>query len=438
MFKRYFYIFVLLVTYTYHIGVANSKMLTYEQLVQEALVHSPILKPSDAKLNVMEKSVKLNNSYYFPTFEIKQKYLNTTGPVNAFGMKLTKKELMASDFQNIDKLNTPDSENIHQTTLSVYIPIDISGSISANKNVIDNQNSATEFEKKWVETEIKKNLYALYYTNLNLMKMEDFLKKERKFLEGVARAYDIKSSENKNRYLTYNQARIILENIAEGINSTKVERNKILESVRYICGVEDVELASVLPKELDITNMSAGQEATFYRYDLESMKKMMDAASASIIKEEKNYWPSLGAFAEYNITTGKFDHYAKDRTVGIGLNWSFGMSIPASVSLAKANFVLSKTNYESKKTSVLSEVKKLKDELEQLKYAIESIEKKHKLFEENKKILDYQYKRGSVELYNMLDNFTHYLQNYSELQNKKSEYRSKLISYTLNFQQGVK
>ncbi|MBF0360625.1 MAG: TolC family protein [Oligoflexia bacterium] len=439
MFVRYLAIFVLLMTSTYYyIGTANSKILTYEQLVQEALIHSPILKPSDARSNIMEKSIKLNDSYYFPTFEIKQKYLATSHPVNAFGMKLTKKELMASDFQNIDKLNRPDAENIHQTTLSIYIPIDISGSIGANKKVIENQNGATELEKKWLEIEIRKNLYALYYTNFNLVQLEDFLKRERKFLEGVAKSYDIKNSENKNRYLTYNHARIILEDIADGINSTRVERNKILESVRYICGVASVELSNVLPKDYNYSRHDEKENTTLNRYDLLSMKKMMDVASTSIIKEEKKYWPSLGVFAEYNITTGKFDHYANDGTIGVGLTWNFGLSIPASVSYFKANFMLSKTDYENKEMSVLSEIKKLKDELEQLEYKIGSMEKRHQLFEENKKILNYQYRRGSVDLYNMLDNFTHYLQNYSELQSKKSEYRSKLISYIMNFKQGVK
>ncbi|MBF0206435.1 MAG: TolC family protein [Oligoflexia bacterium] len=441
MFRKFSVILILFMIQASYSKNIGAKVLNYEQLIQTALEHSPLLKAIDAKLNIMDSSTKLANSYYFPTFEIKQRYLSTTNPVNAFGLKLTKKEFKMADFQNIDKLNSPNTESTHQTTLSVYIPINISGSINASKNIINNQSSALQFEKKWIGNEIKKNLYALYYTNFNLFAMDDFLKKERKFLEKVANAYDIKSSENKNRYLSYNQARIILETINEGINSIKLERNKILESVRYLCGAEneDLELAKVLPRELSWQNpnYNINNERIYSRYDLLATSKQMDAASATITKEEKNYWPNLGILGEYNITTGKFDNYAKDRTLGVVLSWNFGMSIPSTVSLAKANYILRKTELESKKAEVLSDTKRLRDELEQLTYSITSMEKKHQFFEENKKILDYQYRRGSVDLYNMLDNFTHYLQNYSQLQTSKSTYRAKLAEYTINFQTEV-
>jgi hypothetical protein len=175
-------------------------------------------------MNVIEKSNALANSYYFPVFDIKQKAISTTNPVNVFGMKLMKEDFKMADFQNVDKLNNPDAEGVHQTTLSLYLPIDIAGGISAQKNIIAEQGSATLFEKKWIQSEIKKNLYSLYYANIHLLQVESFLRNEKKFLGNIIKNYDTKSSENKNRFLSYNQARIILENISDGLNGVEAEK----------------------------------------------------------------------------------------------------------------------------------------------------------------------------------------------------------------------
>jgi hypothetical protein len=108
--------------------------------------------------------------------------------------------------------------------------------ISAEKSVLTEQESAVGLERKWIGQELKKSIYTLYYANIYLTESEKFLIEEKQFLEKLIANYDAKSEENKNRYLVYNQARIIVENIKEGLNATLKEKEKILESLKYLCG----------------------------------------------------------------------------------------------------------------------------------------------------------------------------------------------------------
>lgn len=411
-------------------SVAYSQEVNFDSLVAISYNSSPFLKTNKSKQELTDNYKELVNSYYFPVIYFKEEIISTNNPMYSFGGKLTQEKLQANDFASIDKLNNPDRNEIYKSSAGVYLPIDISNSISQKKNVVEKEKESLIFEEKWIKKELEKNLYSLYFANINLVELAIFLKSEKNFLEKIINIYDTKSDENKNRYLSYNQARIILENINEGLNVIEVEKEKILNNVKYISGIDSLVLSTALPREI-IVNSDVDN---FKRYDLDSMGKVVESKEMNVRLKQKAYLPSLNLFGEYSKTSDSLlKNEGKDNTVGLQFVWNFGLSINKDVSVARAEQNVAKEQYQSKLREVNTEIKNQKKELDRLKIQIESMEKKHQLFTENKKILSYQYQRGSVDLYNLLDNFVNYIQNYSDLQRVKSEYRAKLISYAINF-----
>ncbi len=411
---------------------AYAEKFNLDQLVEQSELNSPLLKTNQAKVSYAEAASSLANSYYFPVFNFTQRYTESTNPVQAFGMKLMREDFSQSDFA-MDKLNNPDKTKAHQSSFTLYVPIDIAGSIGAQKSVIEAQKEAAQFEGQWIKKEIKKNLTALYHAYYSLDDLQKFFQSEREFLSKIVKLYDTKSDENKNRYLSYNQARIILDSLQEGSEVLSNEKNKILKNMTYLAGVESIELERKDAPKINFKDLSL---KTQERYDLASMSKYVSSLEAEVSKEKRGYLPEFSLFGQYNLTSEKFGKDpGNDTTVGAQLSWTLGLSTSERISLSKAKTLQARYEYEDKERKAKTDIAIQSEELEKIETTLRHMENRHNIFSENKKILNFQYQRGSVELYNLLDNFISYVQNYSDLMKLKAEYQSKLATYKQNFKE---
>ena len=411
---------------------AHAEVFSLDKLISQSELNSPLLKTNQAKISYAEAARGLANSYYFPVFNFTQRYTESDNPVQAFGMKLMREDFTTNDFA-INKLNNPDKTKAHQSSFTLYVPIDIAGAIGAQKDVIEAQKEAAQFEGEWIKKEIKKNLTALYHAYYSLDDLQKFFESEREFLSKIVKLYDTKSDENKNRYLSYNQARIILDSLQEGSEVLRNEKNKILKNMSYLAGVQSIELER---KDLPKINFKDLSLKTQERYDLSSMSKYVSSLEAEISKEKRAYLPELSLFGQYNLTSEKFGKDSgKDTTVGAQLSWTLGLSTAERVSLSKAKTLQARYELEDKERKAQTDIAIQSEELEKMETSLKHMENRHMIFTENKKILNYQYQRGSVELYNLLDNFISYVQNYSDFMKLKADYQAKLATYAQNFKE---
>jgi len=414
------------------IQIAYAEKLTLKELLLSSETNSPLLKSNQAKVSYADAAKNLANSYYFPVFNFTQRYAESTNPVQAFGMKLMSENFKMQDFA-IDKLNNPDKAKAHQSSFNLFVPIDVFGAISAQKKVIQDQKESAKFEGEWIKKEIKKNIKSLYYAYFSIDDLKNFFLNEKIFLTKIIKLYDSKNDDNKNRYLSYNQARIILDSLQEGAETLEIEKSKILKELKYVTGVSDIELVrsemtSQRPKDI----ISKGEE----RFDLISMQKYVNSLDAEVLKVKKNYLPELSLFGQYNLSSEKLsERTGKDTTIGAQLSWTFGASLFQNVALSRAKSLQAHYEYEDKDRRAKTDLSVQEEELEKLQTNLLHKENRHNIFVENKSILNFQYQRGSVELYNLLDNFISYIQNYSEYMKLKAEYQSKLALFEQNFKE---
>lgn len=410
---------------------AHAEKFTLDQLISRSDETSPLLKISQSKVSYTDAAFSLANSYYFPVFNFTQKYTESTNPVQAFGMKLMREDFTMADFQ-IDKLNNPDKTKAHQSSFTIAMPIDISGTIGLQKKVIDEQRNSAQFEGLWIKKELKKNITALYHAYYSLEDLQKFFAEEKDFLAKIVKLYDSKSEDNKNRYLSYNQARIILDSLVEGGEILNKEKAKILKELAYLVGIENVELEKIVVESPSLKDLSTKGED---RLDLVSLQKNLNSIDAEISKEKRGYLPELSIFGQYNLSSEDFGKTGRDTTVGAQLSWTLGVSNSERVSLFQAKKAMLSNQYEDKSRRVKTDIALQVDELEKIQTSIKHMENRHQIFKENKKILSFQYGRGSVELYNLLDNFINYVQNFSDLMKLRTEYQTKLAAYAQNFKE---
>ena len=407
---------------------ATAKTYSLEEILQLSKQNSPILAYSTAKIERVSAEVKLISAAYFPILNIDETFSRSTNPVNVFAMKLNQQQFTMNDFA-IDKLNEPDSRDNYQTSINVYLPLDISGEIGLTKKSAERMKEASTHEMKWRQKEVQKNIYTLFYAYKHLGEMKIFLEKELDYLKKFIAQYDSKNKDNKNRYLSYNQARILKENVEEGIEILVIEKKNINNQMIFISGIADLIVDETAPVSLtkELEKWKNAPDKPLNRDDLQAMQSQLQAADFWIKKEKRSLLPRLGIFTDYQIHSFDLNDYANNYTVGAKLTWSFGASTPAKIALATTQKRELESMHDQTQKKVQTDHQELIADLNKIEMSINRAENKHKLYQENKEILTFQYKRGSIDLYNLLENFAMYIDNFSKLQKIKTDYQSKLI-----------
>jgi outer membrane protein len=430
---------VVVITYaTLHAASAAAAALSLQELAAQAETSSPLLRAADERTYAAEEGTRVASAGHFPALHLSQSLLGSNNPVEAFTAKLLERDFRASDFE-IQSLNHPDFTVLNQTSASISLPLFLGGSVRAATRAAEAQRAALAEERRWIKKELIRNIYALYHSYWALSDLEAFLHGERDYLEHVVASYDAKTPENRNRFLSYNQALIILSSIDGGLAAAAQEKSKILTTLSFLTGAQVSELSPPGRDPLDDFDWQSTPrdtaEALLRREDLRAMEYQRDALEAEKDRSRATLIPGLVGFVQHDLNTEKWSRFAQDTTVGATLTWSFAVASLREVDLAGRNVAVANRELDEKKAQTRNELSTLRLDLERLSEALQQAERRHRLFAQNKELMTLQYQQGSVELYNMLDNFQHYLENYRGLLQTKSELRSLLVRYADNFRE---
>jgi outer membrane protein TolC len=202
----------------------------------------------------------------------------------------------------------------------------------------------------------------------------------------------------------------------------------MIADLKFVSGIEELSYENINLSSVDmLSNFDPNAEVSkpLLREDLFSAASYMESLKLDASSEKSKILPNIGAFANANFSSKNFERFGKDYTLGIRLSWDFGLFSFRTASLSESKKESAQYEYDKNKKQIESEVYKLKEDINLLESKIASMEKQQTLFEENKKILTSQYRMGSIDLYNLLDNFAHYIENKGNIQKLKTEYKFK-------------
>ncbi|MFH1283883.1 MAG: TolC family protein [bacterium] len=411
----------------------SAKDYTVEELVNIAWDKSPLLKEAQREKDIINTAKELTEAYHMPILSFSQSLERSNNPVKVFSYKLMQEDFKMPDF-SINSLNNPDLRNQNLSAFTLILPLYSGNQITQQSKSLKDKVEFMDYQKNWIKKIVRRNIYGLFYAYYYMDELEQFLTSEKKYLDSILDSYDAKTLNNKNRYLSYNQGRIIEESIMEGRDEITANKKAIIAQIEFISGVSDINL-DMSSKDIfmDLKWNQLDENANVEREDIRAMEKYADSLKKEIAVSKAVYLPHLNGFANYNFSSEEFDNYGEDYTLGLEVGWNFGLSSFKSVLLADKKESAAREKYFTLINQAKKEVKELKSDLEGLKQKLGRYENKDILFRENKKILTSQYKQGSIDLYNLLDNFAHYIQNKSELQQMKASFKMKLATYLDNF-----
>lgn len=407
-----------------------------KSLVEKSYISSPFIKQLDANIEILDAAKSMIHSYHYPELNFTQGIYNSTSPLSVFAFKLEEAQINQSDF-NPTLLNNPNDRTTNKSSLTLKIPIYTAGQLSYKEEALSMQKKSVEEQKLWVKKVLRKNIYGLYYALEYLNDFEKFLDEEAKYLQNLLNFYDAKTAVNQNRYLSYNKGKIISVSIEEAKLDVLNSKNNILEDLKYLTGLEALTIPNIDNNSEDIFNniywKGFKNSQKLNRQDLAALESMIASHDKDLSSDKGKFIPNLGAFANYSLNTEDFSKSADNYTVGLVLSWDIGLSKFKGIDLAKSKKYLSELEYENKKASIDNELNKQFDNLTNLEQKIQKLENKHQIYLENKKILSSQYKKGSMDLYNLLDNFAYYIENRGTLAKVKAEYKLSLADYINNY-----
>ena len=175
-------IFLFLIFFSLELSSAEN----LKGIIDKAFVSSPLIRKMDSNIKVVQDAERMAFSYHYPVFNFSQSIMNTNDPVNVFAFKLQQQDFKMSDF-DINSLNKPSARTDNQSSFTLMVPIYAGGQIVDKTQALSLQKESMEAQKAWIKKVLRRNIYGIYYSIVNLDEMHSFLDEQNKYLANILR-----------------------------------------------------------------------------------------------------------------------------------------------------------------------------------------------------------------------------------------------------------
>ncbi|MEI6092961.1 MAG: TolC family protein, partial [bacterium] len=162
--KYFFLLFTIF--FSFYSTSIKAEALTLKQIVNTAMLSSPVIRNIQGNIEVAEEAEKLVSSYHYPVINFTQSLMRSDNPVNVFAFKLGQEQFTMNDF-DINALNNPNPRTNNQSSFTLFLPIYAGGEISRKHSAVSKQLESAEYQKAWAKKIVRRNIYTLYYAIVN-------------------------------------------------------------------------------------------------------------------------------------------------------------------------------------------------------------------------------------------------------------------------------
>jgi len=339
---------------------------------------------------------------------------------NVFGFKVQSREATFGDFGFAEfdmsgqsnplpvapkALNYPNARNYYQTKISYMLPIYTGGKLSEYENITESMHRMSQYDTQKLLNEkvfqTKKAFYDIslvsnYITNLskiikNIQRLEKIVNTMIK--EGYAQNIDLLEVQARKAEAQsmYNQAKL----------------NKDL-AYQFLSFLVNKDVTSI-KKMNDMAPMPRVNRSILEANNIDIQKALLglQISQMALNVEKSNYYPEVGAFAEYSSVDNVLwnDFFDKDSyTIGLQLKWNIfnGGIDAANLEKAKVNYLMVNDQVELAKKGIALKAKKLKTEALSAKSDIRNYNRQlhfvKKVYENYRE----KYKEGMVSISDVL------------------------------------
>lgn len=306
-------------------GEENLHKMSLKQAISSAITTNNQLKSSAYTVLAAQEQASLAGLSYYPALAFEQSFSLSNAPTQAFMMKLDQGRFTQNDFL-INNLNKPAAQHDFKTSLSV------------RQAVYDPAASA---ERAFARHDVKKNMLQLDAAkeNIAFQVFQQYLKSKKSSAHVQATEQALKEAQENVRLaavrsqagmgLKSDELRAKTELFSRELEHQTAVNARTLARMRLalLLGANEMEMVEIeddtklLPADLNYEMLL--QSARVQRKDIQALIEETEKSGASLQRARSLMYPSVGAFASYqlNAKNSPFESDNDSWLAGINLTW---------------------------------------------------------------------------------------------------------------------
>ena len=321
-------------------AVSAMEAVDFREAVARALSNSPFLQGAEEEAIAARYDADAARGFLLPSVRFDEKFVRTTVPAEAFGLKMNQEKLLASDFDDVRNFNNPPPRNDFIATLSLEQPL------FAPKAYIGYGMAKVEADAKNQDLYRRKEdaVYRVLAAVLDVVTARQFVEVAGQGHSDAREHLRIAESlEAAGMGLTSDSLRAKVA--VASAESAKVTAENRLEIARRRLalalggpGARPVDVTGPPPEFPDPGTPGDRETGTIDRADLRASSLRLTNAGSVVRLRRSGYLPDVGLSAAYQVD-GEDDPFTSDNRswkVGVGFTWNIFDGMRREAELGKA------------------------------------------------------------------------------------------------------
>jgi len=312
----------------------------FRQAVARALSNNAFLSAAGEEVVAARRDADVARGYLLPSLRFEEKFVRTSVPGEAFGLKMNQEKLLATDFADVRNFNSPAPRNDFIATLSLEQPL------FAPKAYIGYGMAKVEADAKGEDLHRRKEdaVYRVLASVLDVVTARRFVEVAGQGLSDAREHLRIAGSlESAGMGLASDvlRAKVAVAS-AEGAKVTAENRLELARRGLALAmgepGALPVDVTGPPPEFPDPGTPEGGGTAATGRADLRASSLRVANAVRYVRLRQSGYLPDVGLAAAYQVDAEDSPFSPDNRSwkVGVGLTWNLFDGMRREAELGKA------------------------------------------------------------------------------------------------------
>ena len=418
---------------------AIQENLTLEQALKLVKKNNLEIKVAQDDVHIKKLDVNIAKGYNYGSLNFIVNALRSNDAGNVFGFKLQSREATFADFgfdqfltpmgnalmlannnaltvqdlQNMNgilaiepnKLNHPKARNHFQEKIQYQVPLYVGGKLNKYAQIAQKMAQMSQLDKQKI---INEKVFQTRKTFYDIALVNSYIKNLKIILNNVKELEDTVANMVKEGYaldIDLLQVKSKKADVLRMLNQAKLNRDLAYQFLSFLIG-DKVKSVAIIDKDVPMPIMNK-DEMLNRNIDIKKAKIGLKIAKLAIDAKKADFYPQIGAFAEYGSADNSFlnDFSNKDAyTIGVQLKWNIFNGLVDKYKYEKAQVQNLKIRHqvELAKKGIALKIDKIITEIKSREYDIKSLQEKVKFARRVYENYYNRYKEGLISINDVL------------------------------------
>jgi len=422
---------------------AVQEHLTLEQALKLVKKNNLEIKVAQDDVRMKELDIDVAKGYNYGSLDFIINALRSNDAGNVFGFKLQSREATFRDFgfseflggvgqalqmangdfgqfTNImsnpamqdqllntapNDLNHPEARNHFQEKIQYKVPLYVGGKLNKYGQIAQKMAEMSRLDKQKV---VNEKIFQTRKTFYDIALVNSYIKNLKIILNNVEDLEDTVANMVKEGYaldIDLLQVKSKKADVLRMLNQAKLNRDLAYQFLSFLVD-DEVKSVAIADKDVPIPVMSK-DEMLSRNIDIQKANIGLKITELAVGVERANFYPQVGAFAEYGSADNQFMNDFSDKdayTVGVQLKWNIfnGLVDKSKYEKARVQNLKVRHQVELAKKGIALQIDKIITEIKSKEYDIKSLQEKVRFARRVYENYYNRYKEGLISINDVL------------------------------------